>query len=301
MNVAEVPIMAQRESSATASDTPRSVLVGLIGTGIQASRAPALHEHEGATQNLAYVYRLIDLDALGLSADALPELMAAARRFGFNGLNVTHPCKQTIIPLLDELSADARALGAVNAVVFAPDGGTVGHNTDWSGFAESFRRELADAPRRRVVQVGAGGAGVAVAHALLTLGAGEVTIVDMNAARAARVAQDLRARFGAGRAGAARDPARALAAADGLVNATPVGMAKHPGMPIAHALLRPDLWVIDIIYFPIETELLRNARALGCRTMGGGGMAVFAAAGSFRLFTGIEPDRERMLDHFHSM
>src|SRR6266571_2493821 len=189
MNVAEVPIMAQRESSATASDTPRSVLVGLIGTGIQASRAPALHEHEGATQNLAYVYRLIDLDALGLSADALPELMAAARRFGFNGLNVTHPCKQTIIPLLDELSADA--------------------------------------PRRRVVQVGAGGAGVAVAHALLTLGAGEVTIVDMNAARAARLAQDLRARFGAGRAGAARDPARALAAADGLVNATPVGMAKH--------------------------------------------------------------------------
>ena len=103
---------------------------------------------EGAAQGLNYIYRLIDIETLGLSAVALPELITAARRFGFAGLNITHPCKQSVIPLLDELAEDARTIGAVNTVVFATNGRTVGHNTDWSGFAESFRRELADAPQR---------------------------------------------------------------------------------------------------------------------------------------------------------
>lgn len=284
-----------------AATARRSVLVGLIGTGIQASRSPALHEREGAEHGLAYVYRLIDLDVLGLTAEALPELLTAARRFAFAGLNVTHPCKQAIIPLLDELTADARALGAVNTVVFAPDGRAVGHNTDWSGFAESFCRELHDAPRQRVVQLGAGGAGAAVGHALLTLGVGELTIVDTDGARAERLAADLAGRFGAGRAVAVGDPVHAVGAADGLLNTTPVGMVKHPGMPVARALLRPDLWVADIVYFPLETEFLRAARGLGCRTMAGGGMAVFQAVGAFRLFTGLEPDAGRMIRHFASM
>src|SRR5579862_6338798 len=126
---------------------PSTVLIGLIGASIQASRSPALHMREGMAQGLAYIYRLIDLEVLGLATDALPELIGAARRFRFTGLNITHPCKQSVIPLLDELSADARAIGAVNTVVFAADGRTAGHNTDWSGFAESFRRELDDAPR----------------------------------------------------------------------------------------------------------------------------------------------------------
>ena len=146
-----------------------SVLVGLVGAGIQASRTPSLHEREGARQGLRYVYKLIDLEALGLDASALPDILTAAQRFGFAGLNITHPCKQAVIPLLDDLSPDAAALGAVNTVVLK-DGRRVGHNTDWWGFAESFRRELPDVRRERVVQFGAGGAGAAVAHALLTLG-----------------------------------------------------------------------------------------------------------------------------------
>jgi shikimate dehydrogenase len=92
-----------------------------------------------------------------------------------------------------------------------------------------------------------------------------------------------------------------MAAADGMVNTTPLGMAKYPGMAVPADLLRPDLWVADIVYFPLETELLRKARARGCRTMPGGGMAVFQAVGAFRLFTGLEPDAERMLRHFESM
>ena len=286
----------------THADSPvRSVLVGLIGAGIQASRTPALHEREGAAQGLTYIYKIIDLDALGLTAQALPELLSAARRFGFAGLNITHPCKQSVIPLLDELSPDARVLGAVNTVVFGPDGRAVGYNTDWSGFAESFKRGLADAARNRVVQFGAGGAGAAVAHALLALGVGELSILDTDRDRAEHLAHGLCGRFGAGRAIAREDTARAVRATDGIVNATPIGMAKYPGMPVARELLRPDLWVADIVYLPLQTELLRTARGLGCRTLSGGGMAVFQAVGAFRLFTRVEPDAERMIRHFERM
>ncbi len=276
------------------------VLAGLIGAGIQASRSPAMHEREGAEQGLRLIYKLIDLEALQLGPDALPELLTAARRMGFAGLNITYPCKQAILPLLDDLTADARALGAVNTVVFH-GGRSIGHNTDWWGFAESFRRELSDAARERVVQFGAGGAGAAVAHALLTLGAGRIGIADTDRGRADRLAEELCRRFGSGRAAAATDLQQAVADADGVVNTTPVGMAKHPGMALPAELLRADLWVADIVYFPLETQLLRTARALGCRTMGGGGMAVFQAAGAFRLFTGMEPDPERMRRHFQTM
>jgi shikimate dehydrogenase len=303
MKTADIPVTPARTGGGTsAAGAPaRAVLVGLIGTGIQASRSPALHEREGAAQGLRYIYKIIDLDALGLAPAVLPDLIVAARRFGFAGLNVTHPCKQSVIPLLDDLSADARALGAVNTVVFGPDGRAVGHNTDWSGFAESFKRGLADAPRNYVVQFGAGGAGAAVAHALLTLKVAELSIVDTDRGRAQRLAADLCGRFGPGCAVAADDPARAVRAANGIVNATPIGMAKYPGMSVAAELLRPDLWVADIVYLPLETELLRRAGALGCRTLSGGGMAVFQAADAFRLFTGLAPDAERMIRHFESM
>ncbi|WP_270935071.1 shikimate dehydrogenase [Falsiroseomonas oryzae] len=281
-------------------DLPPSVLCGLIGSGIQASRTPALHEREGAEQGLRLVYRLIDLDRLGIGPEALEELLTAAERMGFAGLNITFPCKQAVLPLLHELSPDARALGAVNTVVLR-DGKRIGHNTDCSGFAEGFRRGLPGTARARVVQLGAGGAGAAVAHALLSEGVGRLAITDTDAARAEALAADLCARFGAGRAVACRDLPAEVAAADGVVNCTPVGMAKLPGTPLPVALLRPALWVAEIVYFPLETELLRAARAIGCRTLDGGGMAVFQAVGAFRLFTGRAPDAERMLRHFAEM
>lgn len=278
----------------------RSILVGLVGAGIQASRTPRLHEREGAAQGLRYEYRLIDLETLKRDGSALPEILTDAQRAGFAGLNITHPCKQSVIPLLDELSAEAEALGAVNTVVLQ-DGRRVGHNTDRSGFEKSFQRDLADACRERVVQFGAGGGGAAVAYALLSLGVGELSIIDTEPQRAEALAESMCRRFGPARAVADPDAAKAVAAADGVVNATPVGMARYPGSVIPATLLRRELWVADIVYFPLETELLRQARACGCRTLSGGGMAVFQAADAFRLFTGLEPDSERMLKHFASM
>lgn len=173
-----------------------SFLVGLIGSGIGPSWSPPLHEQEAVHHGLHYVYRLLDTDRMG---GEVGELVRTARRFGYDGLNITHPCKQAVIPHLDELSPDARMLGAVNTVVFDGER-AVGHNTDWTGFAESFARGLPDVPTRRIVQLGAGGAGAAVAHALLTMGADRITLVDADPARAGALAGELAARFGAGRA-----------------------------------------------------------------------------------------------------
>ncbi|MGK9232026.1 shikimate dehydrogenase [Inquilinus limosus] len=279
---------------------PAAIRVGLIGAGIQASRTPALHMREGAEQGLRYDYELIDLEVLGRGVEALPELVAAAERRGFAGLNVTHPCKQAVIPLLHALSDDARALGAVNTIVFE-GGRRIGHNTDWWGFAESFRRGLPGVRKDRAVQLGAGGAGAAVAHAALSLGIGELAIFDVDQGRAEAMAAGLSARFGVGRAVAGADLAAAMAAADGLIHATPTGMARYPGLPLPAELLAPRHWVAEIVYFPLETELLRMARARGCRTLDGGGMAVFQAVEAFRLFTGIAPDAERMTRHFASL
>ncbi|MGV6393996.1 shikimate dehydrogenase [Pseudomonas caspiana] len=277
-----------------------SILAGLIGSGIQASRTPALHEHEGDAQGMRYLYRLIDLDALKLDINALPDLLTSAQRMGYTGLNITFPCKQAVIPLLDELSAEARGIGAVNTVLFK-DGKRIGHNTDCLGFAEGFRRGFNDVSRKRVVQMGAGGAGAAVAHALLAEGVEQLSIFEVDPARAQGLVDNLNAHFGADRAQVGCDLAAAMAAADGLVNTTPVGMSKLPGTPLPPELLHSGLWVAEIIYFPLETELLRHARALGCRTLDGGNMAVFQAVKAFELFSGQQADAGRMQAHFHSM
>lgn len=276
-----------------------SYLTGLIGSGIGPSLSPALHEREADRHGLRLLYRTLDLDTLGAAPEAVGDLVRAARTLGFDGLNITHPCKQLVIPHLDELSPGAAALGAVNTVVFE-GGRAVGHNTDVTGFTQSFARGLPGAATGHVVQLGAGGAGAAVAHAMLSLGTDRLTLADTDPARAGALADALHSRFGAGRADTTTPDALAsvLPGADGLVHATPTGMAAHPGLPLPAALLRPDLWVAEVVYRPLETELLRTARDLGCRALDGGGMAVFQAADAFRLFTGREPHAERMLDDF---
>ncbi|MGE8459260.1 MAG: shikimate dehydrogenase, partial [Pseudomonas alloputida] len=179
-------------------------------------------------------------------------------------------------------------------------GKRVGHNTDCLGFAEGLRRGLPDVARRQVVQMGAGGAGSAVAHALLGEGVEQLVLFEVDAARAQALVDNLNGHFGAGRAVLGTDLAAAVAKADGLVNTTPVGMAKLPGTPLPVELLHAGLWVAEIIYFPLETELLRAARALGCRTLDGSNMAVFQAVKAFELFSGRQADAARMQAHFAS-
>lgn len=282
-----------------APGTRRRVTVGLVGGGIQSSLTPAMHEREGARHGLDYRYHLFDVEETKAAGD-LAALLEKAEDLGFAGLNVTHPYKQAVLSYLDELSPDARAIGAVNTVLFR-NGRRTGHNTDWFGFAEAFRRDFADVRRGSVLQFGAGGAGSAVGHALLTLGVDEIAIVDTDLNKASQLAMSLQARFPQASVLALSRPDRVMSNADGIVNATPVGMAKYPGVPVPASLLRPDLWVVDIIYFPQETELLRQARALGCRAQNGGGMAVFQAAEAFRLFCGCVADPQHMQGVFDAL
>jgi shikimate dehydrogenase len=278
-------------------------LVGLIGSGISTSLSPALHEHEAGEFGLRYQYRTLDLDRLGLPVSAVGDLVTAARLTGYTGLNITHPGKQVVLAHLDGLSPEAAALQAVNTVVFQ-QGKAIGHNTDLTGFARSLALGLPGVRLDRIVLLGAGGAGSAVAHALLTMGAGHLMIFDIDHVRAENLADALTSQFGAGRAIAGNHHAglsSALRAANGLVHATPMGMAAHPGLPLPAELVLPHLWVADVVYRPLDTELITTARAQGCRVLDGGGMAVFQAADAFRLFTGLEPDTGRMLRHFGTL
>jgi shikimate dehydrogenase len=275
------------------------LLIGLIGAGIQRSLSPALHEEEGRHHGLRVHYQLIDLDAAGVGAEVLPELMRAARVMGFAGLNITYPCKQSVMPLLDELSEEARAIGAVNTVV-REGARLVGYNTDGPGWSWGFRRALPGADLSRVVLLGAGGAGSACADAVLRLGARHLVIVDQEPARAGALAERL-GRLFPGRVSAAGDSAAGLRGATGLIQATPVGMAAHPGMPLPEGLLRPELWVSEIVYVPLETPLLKAARRIGCRTADGGHMNVGQAVGGFKLFTGRDADPARMDSHFRQL
>ena len=275
------------------------LLVGLIGSGIQQSLTPAMQEEEARQQGLRLHYQLIDLDTARATVSELPALVRAARIMGFAGLNITFPCKQAVVPLLDDLSPEAAAMGAVNTVV-NDRGRLVGHNTDGPGWAWGFRRAMPGADLRCVVLLGAGGAGSAVADAALRTGVQQLRVVDAEPARAESLAAALDARF-PGRVAALVDVGMAMQGATGLIHATPTGMAKMPGLPLPASLLHPGLWVSEIVYFPIETELLQTARALGCRTVDGGTMAVGQAVGAFELFTGRPADAARMEAHFREL
>ncbi|RWK04505.1 MAG: shikimate dehydrogenase [Mesorhizobium sp.] len=275
----------------------KKFLVGLIGADIQMSKSPALNEMEGRRQGLDYRYELLDFAERGLPASALPDLLDEEERRGFAGSNITHPCKQTVIAHLNRLSEDAEMLGAVNTVVFR-NGERIGHNTDWYGFYENFQRGLPDVAKSHAVLLGAGGAGVAVAHAAIKLGFDRLSIFDQESKRAETLAQQLNDRFSWDCARATTDVGSALRSADGLIHATPTGMKSHPGLPIDAEWLLPRHWVADIVYMPLVTELLALAEGKGCRTLRGGGMTVYQAAAAFELFTGIAPDAERMSLHF---
>jgi shikimate dehydrogenase len=277
-------------------NAPRSLLVGLLGHGVGPSLTPEMHEREAARQDLRYVYKIVELDETGTNTEHLRQILAYAGELGFDGLNITHPIKQTMVSLVDEVSPEVEAIGALNTVLMR-GGRTFGHNTDVTGFARAFREGMSGAELGSVVLLGAGGAGTAVAHALVALGTDDLIVFDPDPARSAALQSSLRRAGGDLRfKGIGADElAGAMSTADGLVNATPVGMAAHPGSPLREDLLREELWVVDIVYRPVLTELLRSARSRGCRVLSGTGMAAHQAADAFELITGRVADRAAMI------
>ncbi len=258
-------------------------LIGLIGAPIAASAAPAMHEAAGDALGIRCHYQLIEV--AGADAAGLRALLDGVRRLGFAGVNVTFPYKEAVVPLLDDMSARARDIGAVNTVVVR-DGRLIGYNTDTTGFERAIAEVSAIADRGAVALIGAGGVGKAIAFALANLGVAELSIFDAERARAEALAMQLRGRL---QTRVADDVADALQGAAGVVNATPVGMLPDRGMAVPEALLHRDLWVADAVYTPLWTPLLTAAKATGAKVMTGRELAIYQAADAFELFTGLKP------------
>jgi shikimate dehydrogenase len=270
---------------------------GLIGRAILASRSPWLHEQEGRAQGLDLTYELFDFTARGLDGGELGPLLRRLAAEGHCGVNVTFPFKQAVIAQLDELAECAQLVGAVNAVAMR-DGQLIGYNTDMTGFQDSLTEGLPGAALDRVLQLGAGGAGSAVANALLSLGTDVLEISDIDLARSKALAQRLCQTYGPDRAVAVAAGSLDTARVDGIVNTTPLGMAGNPEPAIAPELIAARQWVADIVYFPLETRLLQLARERGCRVLDGSGMVIGQAAKAFEIFTGHKANKARMRASF---
>lgn len=276
---------------------PAPINAGLIGRGISASQSPAIHGREAAAQCIRLHYDLIDFDVLKLADNSLGAKLQQLADLGYTGVNITHPFKQAVMSLLDEVDPTASAIGAVNCVSLR-DGRKIGSNSDWLGFTFLMQHELPGAGLDCVALLGAGGAGSAIAYALLAMGTRELRISDRNADQASALAGRLRDLGGDVAIVCACDAAEAINGADGIVQATPIGMAAHPGVPFDPDLLSANQWLAEIIYFPRETELMRAAAMRGLRVAGGSAMAIGQAGLPFTIFTGAEPDLERMLAAF---
>lgn len=284
------------------STTAQSYLVGLIGDGVMPSLTPPLHEREADQHRLRYLYRPIDLTEIHRPAQDVGQLLRAAAELGYNAFNITHPCKQLVMEHLDEISPNAASIGAVNTVVIR-DGKFHGHNTDASGFGWALATGLPQVPLETVLQLGAGGAGAAVAYALLDSGVRHLILVDPDEQRAGQRAAALSQNF-PNRQISTATPQQApqlLAQVDGLLNASPIGMHHHPGLPLELTNLEPRHWVADCVYRPVDTELITTARERGCRVLDGGNMAVGQAVDAFEIITGIRPDPVRMREHLLQM
>lgn len=276
-------------------------MIGLVGRGIARSRTPAMHMAEATALGFEGVYKLLDVDTFAPEDQDLAAVLQAAETNGYNGLNITYPFKSDVVALLDDLSEEAAAIGAVNTVVFT-DGRRIGHNTDCSGFVASFQEGMAGCATETVLLMGAGGAGAAVSHGLIQCGVQRLLLHDVDGCRADELAVHLQRQNQTLDVCTVKDIDPALmATVDGVINATPMGMDKMPGTPLSSPLLRPDLWVADIVYFPLETELLKAARQCGCHTLPGSGMAIFQAVKAFELFTGHPADPARMKATFGSL
>ena len=270
-------------------------LTGLIGAPIAQSAAPAMHEQAAEALGARCHYQLIEV--AGADPAELRALLDGVRRLGFAGVNVTFPYKEAVVPLLDEMSPGASAIGAVNTVVVR-DGRLIGHNTDTTGFERAIGDLVAGSNHGPVALIGAGGVGKAIAFALANLGVVEISIFDADRVKAERLAMQLRGRM---EARVADDVANALQSAAGVVNATPVGMLPDRGMAVPEALLHRDLWVADAVYTPLWTPLLTAARARGAKVMTGRELAIYQAADAFELFTGLKPSVAAIGNAFDSV
>ena len=272
---------------------PERPLLGLIGAKIGRSISPAMHEEAARALGIELRYHLIDTDVMGHAAKDLPRLLDSVRMVGFTGVNVTHPFKEAVVRHLDAVEGAAAALGSVNTVVIR-NGRLIGHNTDYTGFVAGWRRALQAMKPGCAALIGAGGVGRAMAHGLIALGATSLHLADIDATRAQALATELRAAHPTVAIEVAADARAATQGADGIANATPVGMHAYPGNPVPAASFAGIKWVSEAIYTPLETEFVAAARRAGAAVMTGQELAIGQAVDAFALFLGRPAPIEAM-------
>ncbi|SEK93539.1 shikimate dehydrogenase [Bosea lupini] len=260
----------------------KRVLLGLIGFPIAHSATPTTQEAAARAAGIEAHYHLIEV--AGASREDLAAMLDGIRRLGFSGINVTYPYKEAVVPLLDGLSEQAAAMGAVNTIV-VDDGRLIGHNTDASGFATAYRRLGRQDGDKPVAIIGTGGVGKAIAFALAGCGVTRLRLCDVDRSRAEALAGLLGTRASVEIAASAEAAAEGAA---GIVNGTPVGMLPDRGIPIEPSAIQASQWVADAVYHPLWTPLLKAAQKAGATVMTGRELSIHQAVDAFRLFTGLE-------------
>ena len=267
------------------------VRLGLIGDNIAASKAPRLHAIAGRMRGVEVTYDLLVPAEQGAGFDELFDRCAAG---DYRGINVTHPYKERAAARVGIESSLVRAMGAVNTVVFGLGGGPRGFNTDHTGFVAAWRAAFGAARPGPVCQVGAGGVGKAVAFGLAALGAETIRLLDLDRARAERLAAALREARPETKATAARSLEDAARGARGIVNCSPVGMVGHEGTPVPRGLLPGAEWAFDAVYTPVDTRFLADAAAAGLETLSGYELFFEQGADGAEIFLGGAVDRSRL-------
>lgn len=266
-------------------------LAAVIGSPVAHSRSPALHTHWLKKYGLRGHYVPMDI-----SQHDLPEVLAALPKMGFVGANVTIPHKETVLTLANMVTDRAALIGAANTLIFRSDGKMHADNTDGYGFIENLRQSAPDwDPKSGPAAVlGAGGAARAVLASLLDVGVPEIRLSNRTRARS----EALRKEFGAKinvydwvQAGNMLDSAATV------VNATSLGMEGKPELRVPLDALSPKALVTDLVYTPLETELLQKAKAVGCMTVDGLGMLLFQAAPGFERWFGVRPEVDEEARH----
>ena len=269
----------------------KTKLCGVIGDPIEHTMSPAIHNAAFAQMGLDYFYV-----PFHVKTEELGRAINGMRALNIRGLNVTIPHKVAIIPLLDELDPLAERIGAVNTVT-NDDGVLKGYNTDASGFLQALLERGIEPKGKRVVILGAGGASRAISFILAERGA-HLFILNRQLKKAEELSSRLSTTFEKEVKAlqlAAENLAQVLDGADILVNATSVGMSPNiKETPVPSNLLRPGLVVVDIVYNPIKTRLLREAEEAGAETVSGVDMFVWQGALAFEIWTGVKAPIELM-------
>jgi shikimate dehydrogenase len=271
--------------------------VALIGNGISKSLTPAMHLHEARAQGIPYQYDLIDTSTIQFENQSIHALMSYAREHGYSGLNITFPFKRAVLETLDDIDPIARDLNAVNTVSISSEG-IHGLNTDYVGYLFALKRGYPGQTSDRVLLVGAGGAGCAVCLALIDYGIHDIVVYDHDSDAAQRVVAHISSIRPNARICIAETLDPPKMDIQGIVNATPMGMAKFPGAAVDLSCFQSVTWVSDIVYFPLETAFLAQARSCGLSTMNGSAMAVGQAIKSFEIFSKYPADPDRMFNSF---